>query len=483
MKSMKESIASKRLTGIEAQIKKKMQEWSVPGAAVAVIHKEEVLYCSGFGYRDVNKQLPVDAETLFGIGSSTKPFTTMILAMLVQEGKIEWDTPIKEYLPNFRMYDAVATEMLTFRDIACHRSGMPDHNFMCHKPMLTAQQWVDALPYLEPNLSFRHAFQYSSLMYAEAGYLIECLTGITYEEWVRKRIFTPLNMMNSNFSVEQTTAGSNFSMPYVMTENGIVELPFTSDQPGAAGAINSSVAELSAWVSFQLNRGVVKGQRQIQEDIIQELYIPQIIVRQGGALPEFPEMPHTTYGLGWFIDCYRGHHLVHHAGRIDGFTAHVSFIPEKDVGIVVLANQNISFLPDSLAYTLYDQLLGMETIDWTSKFQQHEKKLYEMIAAMNPAADPVDVPNAQKDLLPLDSYTGLYNHPAYGDITIKQVDGKLVFDYRTLISDLTGLNSLQFLAEDVGLPFIFTVDEHEKVVGVQLPLEPSVQPIAFSKQS
>ncbi|WP_223067530.1 serine hydrolase domain-containing protein [Paenibacillus caui] len=256
---MEKSEVSAKLQNIEKIIEQTMQSWKTPGVAVAVVHKEGLVYCSGFGYRDKAEQLPVDTETVFAIGSSTKPFITTVLAMLVNEGKMKWDTPIKQYVPDFRMHDEAATKQLTFRDIACHRSGMPSHQFMFVEANMTAGEWILCLPDLEPNLPFRYAFQYSNLMFAQAGYLIERITGTPWEEWVRELIAKPIGMAQSNFSVAETTAGSNYAKPYAVAENDILEIPFTKDQPGSARAMNASIADMAAWVSFQLHKGAVQA--------------------------------------------------------------------------------------------------------------------------------------------------------------------------------------------------------------------------------
>ncbi|MCY9514636.1 serine hydrolase [Paenibacillus apiarius] len=478
---MEKSVYLERMSGITARIEEAMREFEVPGLAVAVVHKQDVLFRSGFGLRDVARQLPVNTETVFGIGSSTKSFTAMVLAMLVQEGGLEWDAPVKQYWPDFRMHDAVATELLTFRDIACHRSGMPNHQFLFYKPVLTDRELLDQLRYLEPSLPFRQEWQYSNVMFFIAGCLIGSITGTPWEQWVESKIFAPLGMKNSNFSVAHTTAGDNFSLPYDITKAGVAEIPFTEDRAGAAGDINACVSDLAAWVSMQLNQGESQGHRLLSEELMQEMQRPQTVIGPGHLL-HFPEMPYSAYGLGWIIDIYRGHKLVHHGGKNNGFTAHVSFMPADEIGIVILANRDSSYLPDCLAYTLYDQLLAKEPIDWMGRFKQEEAKLRKMIDDMNDPSEPAEPKPSYDPRFPFDDYTGHYYHPAYGGITIHRLEQELSMEYRTIMSGLIPLDQTKFRTEDGAMDVTFARNEEGGIQSLQLPLEPTVSEIVFVKQ-
>ncbi|WP_253185716.1 serine hydrolase domain-containing protein [Bacillus licheniformis] len=206
---MKQSL--KALKGFRAFAEEKMKEWNVPGAAVAVIKEDEIIMAEGFGFRDKERKLKVNPETVFAIGSASKAFTTAAMAVLADEGKMEWDKPVREYLPEFKMHDPVATERMTPRDLACHRSGLPRHEMMWYNSSFSREELFRRIRYLEPNQDFRSKWQYQNLMYMTAGYLAGRIAGTTWEDLVHERLFKPLHMTSSSFSVEDMQKLSDFA--------------------------------------------------------------------------------------------------------------------------------------------------------------------------------------------------------------------------------------------------------------------------------
>src|SRR5512135_766034 len=200
--------------------------WQAPGVAVGVIRGEDVLLCEGFGLRDREGQQPVTPNTLFAIGSSTKGFTTFDLGLLVDEGRLNWDKPIRDFLPTFQLHDPVASERLTPRDMVSHRVGLPRHDLMWYNSPLSRQEIFGRLRYLEPNKDIRQAFQYNNLMFLSAGVLIEHLSGRSWEDFTRQRIFEPLGMNRSNFSVTASQQSDDFALPYREKKDQIERIPF-----------------------------------------------------------------------------------------------------------------------------------------------------------------------------------------------------------------------------------------------------------------
>ncbi|MGQ9471397.1 MAG: serine hydrolase domain-containing protein [Candidatus Aminicenantales bacterium] len=235
-----------------------MKQWEVPGMGVGAVKNGQVILAEGFGYRNLAQKLPVTPNTLFAIGSATKAFTTMGLGLLVEEGKIEWDKPVRQYLPEFKLRDEIATERLTVRDFVCHRSGLPRHEALWYGSSFSRKDIVKRLRYLNFSADIRSTFQYNNLMFLTAGYLIEKLTNSSWEEFTRQRIFEPLGMKSSNFSVTDTQKTDDYALPYVLKDKAVIEVPFRNvDTIGPAGSINSNVIDMLKWVRFHLDKGKV----------------------------------------------------------------------------------------------------------------------------------------------------------------------------------------------------------------------------------
>jgi CubicO group peptidase (beta-lactamase class C family) len=401
--------AREALAGYDEFVAKALQDWNVPGLAVAIVKGGEVVYAKGFGYRDVEGRQPVTADTVFSIGSSSKAFTTFVLGTLVDEGRLDWDKPVITFLPGFQLYDANATALITPRDLVTHRSGLPRHDLVWYNNnSLSRREMVEHLRYLEPNEQLRAKFQYNNLMYLTAGHLIEHLTGKTWEDNVRERIFEPLGMTNSNFSVLDSQKAPDFAQPYRERDDKIEKIPFRHiETVGPAGSINSSVNDMARWIRLHLSGGKVGDRQLINPAILADLHTPRM---PSGAPPERPEILPVGYALGWFVEVYRGRPLVHHGGNIDGFSALVAMLPQDDLGMVVLTNRNGTDLPDLLVRHTADRFLKLDPIDWIG----------EELAKLNTGKAADKEAEAKKDTLRkpgtkpahrLEEYAGEYEHP------------------------------------------------------------------------
>ncbi|WP_339158620.1 serine hydrolase [Paenibacillus sp. FSL W8-0186] len=463
-------------------IEKLRKEWNIPGIAISVVQKNQVLFSSGFGERNMKEKLPVNTETLFPIASSTKPFTAMALSILLNEQNMDWDTPIKQYWPSFQMQDPYATDHLTLRDIACHRSGLPRHDMVLHNTTLTREEISESLRFLDPSLPVRYVWQYSNIMYILIGFFIEQQTGMTWEEWVKNKIFEPLEMSSTLFSAESLQHLDNYAMPYTAVGDGIIEIPLTNlDIQGPAGSIISNVTDLSAWLSLLLNHGQTHGNSVISEAQLNEMLFPQIVVGPG----EFPEIPYTFYGLGWFVEVYRGRKLISHGGNTTGFSTHISFMPDDDIGIVILANMEVTQLPECIAYHMYDQILGLGPIDWNTRFKVKNEQLRQALASMRNSDYSITDIDDPEPSYPISSYLGEFNHPAYGSAVVCEREGSLFLNYKdaelplyhynhNIFKVVDERNDAQFLIE-------FNVNEDGKCDYLNMPLEPTpgVKDISF----
>lgn len=480
------TTAKDALAGFDDVVNDAMKKLDVPGMAIAIVKGKQVIYAKGFGYRDVEKQLPVTADTLFAIGSSTKAFTTFVLGTLVDEGKVEWDKPLRTYIPWFKLPDASMTEHLSVRDTVTHRSGLPRHDLVWYNNFeSTREAFVRKLAYLEPSADLRQKWQYNNLMYLTAGYLTEVITGKTWEDAVRARIFDPLGMKRSNFSVADSQKDSDFAQPYAKRDGQVVKIPFRPiTNIGPAGSINSSVNEMARWVSVHLNSGKYGDKKIAEAATVADMHTAHMVT---GAVNPEPEITGGEYGMGWFTDNYRGRRRVQHGGNIDGFSANVVLFPKDDLGMVVLTNLNGTPLRDLIAQVAADRLLGLKPNDWIGQgvarraaseaaTKEGEKKKGDArLAGTQPSHKLAD-------------YAGDYEHSGYGVLTVALNGDKLEATFNKIATPLEHWHYDTFSggkAKDgvfENMKYSFQADASGFIAGVSAPFEASVSPIVFKKK-
>jgi CubicO group peptidase (beta-lactamase class C family) len=463
------------------------ESWEAPGLALAVVKDGEVVFARGFGRRDVDGKLPVTPDTLFAIGSSTKAFTTFVLGTLVDEGKLDWDKPVKTYLPGFQLYDEVTTDLITPRDLVTHRSGLPRHDLVWYNAQeLPRQELVARLAYLEPNETLRNKFQYNNLMFLTAGYLAEVITGKSWEDDVRERIFAPLGMERSTFTVEAMQQDPDFALPYEERDDKVVRVPYRPiGNMGPAGSIDSSADEMARWMEVHLADGRYGDRRLIAASTLAEIHSPQIPL---GTPPERPEISPTSYGMGWFVDVYRGHPRVFHGGNIDGFSALVTLFPQDGLGIVALTNKGASGLPSVVTLHAADRLLGLEPIDWNreglARRAQGQEATKEAKERKEIARRPGTMPAH-----PLAEYAGRYTNPGYGDLDVAVEGDHLSLTFHRITTPLEHWhyevwNAPEGAADPVfeGLKFRFETDVRGYVAALHSQFEPRLDELVFKRQ-
>ncbi len=406
------------LDGFDDFMSLAMREFKVPGAAVAVVKDGKIILAKGYGYRDVARQLPITGATLFPIASITKSFTVTALGTLVDQGRLDWDKPVREYLPGFQMFDPVATEQLTARDMVTHRSGLPRHDLIWYSSSLSREELVARLRYLEPNKPIREKFQYNNLMFVTAGYLGGRILGSSWEDLVRQRILEPLGMMNSKFSSDDARKSPDYALPYRKNRKTEVvsEIAFSNwGDVGPAGAMNSSIDDMSKYLLMHLSKGSFAGKQVLSRNNVDQMQSPQMVM-QGSPL--FAEIGESSYGMGLFIETYRGHKHVQHGGNLDGFSLILSFLPNDGIGVVVLTNLDGTFLRNLIPYVVYDRLLGLDSIDWVQRFREIERKerTQELSADKRGYTGRKEGTRPSHDLA---EYGGEFQHPGYGMLTIR----------------------------------------------------------------
>ena len=478
--------AKQALADFDAIVNKGLQGLNVPGIAVAIIVEDEVVLAKGYGFKDLEKKVPMTPDTLLAIGSSSKAFTVFALGTLVDEGKLDWDKPLRNYIPWFRLYDSFASERLSPRDTVTHRSGLPRHDLSWYNnTAISREELVRRLAYLKPTADLRAIWQYNNLMYLTAGYLVEVLTGKTWEDGVRAQVLSPLGMKRTNFSVADSQKDSDFSLPYQEREGKLEKMPFRSlTNMGPAGSINSSVNEMSNWVLVHINGGKLKDKQIINPQTVQDMHLAHMPT---GETPEIPEVTPADYGMGWFVDSYRGHGRVHHGGNIDGFSAMVSMLPQDRVGFVVLSNKNGTGLPELLIRHASDLILGLEAKDWVGEAAKSKVKGEAASKEAEKKKAARRVPNT-KPSHGLDAYAGDYFHPGYGDLKVTVEKGQLTFIYNNITTPLdhwhydtfNGVRAGDPVFEDSKLNFI--TDTNGNVARLEAPFEATLDPIVFEKK-
>lgn len=423
---------SSKLAEIDAYAEKVRNEWNVPGLAVAIVKDDKVIFAKGYGVRELGKPDKVDENTLFAIASNSKAFTTAALAILIDRGLISsWDDKVSTYLPEFQMYDAYVTREMTIRDLVCHRSGLDTFSgdLLWYETTYTPDEILRRVRYLKPVSSFRSKYGYQNLMFIAAGRIIEKVSGKSWGEFIKEQILLPLGMTRTTTSVRDIK--DNYAAPH--NESGgkglrVLPLGNIDNAIGAAG-LNSSVADVAKWLRLQLGRGKYEGKQIFSEQRAGEMWSPCMIV---GTSPfptkEAPTQVFVGYGLGWFISDYRGRKLISHSGGLDGMISQTALMPSENLGVVVLTNSETS-----AALAIRNKILDLftdatEKRDWSAEYLKIAKQRKERREAEEKKAEAARVPNT-KPSLPLKSYEGIYSSQMYGDVQIKEENGKLVMRF------------------------------------------------------
>jgi CubicO group peptidase (beta-lactamase class C family) len=431
---------------LDAYVASSMKTFEVPGMAVAIVKEGKVVVAKGYGVRRLDDPTPVDEFTLFGIGSNTKAFTTAALATLVDQGKLSWDDPVYQRLPGFVMYDPYVSHEMTIRDLLTHRSGMGlgEGDLLFWPPTTyTRDEIIYKLRFMKPQSSFRSHYAYDNLLYMTAGQIIPAVTGTSWDDYIRQRIFTPLGMSHSRVTNANFQSGDDYAYPHSRVEAKLQVIPFeVLDNAGPAGSIQSCAADMAKWVLLQLNRGkfVDHDGRLFTEPRSQEMWSPQTILPIGDFPPQLAGLKpqFADYALGWALRDYHGRRLVGHTGGVAGFVSRVMLVPEENLAVVVLTNAEEDGAFDAILYHVLDYYFRVPPTDWIAGFRSwEESRQKEAAESMKKAAGSRAADS--KPSLPLEKYAGVYRDAWYGPITVRMENGGLVisFDHTTgMIGDL-----------------------------------------------
>jgi len=418
----------------DAYVAKVMKDWHVPGVSIAIVEDGHT-YTKGYGVRTLGDPAPVDAQTLFAIGSSSKAFTVAGLGMLVDEKKIAWDDRITKELPWFEMYDPYVTREITIRDALTHRSGLLRGDALWYGSDLKRDEIVRRIRYIKPAWSFRSKFEYNNLMLLTAGEIIPAVTGQNWDDFVRQRLFVPLGMTSSNTTIRALVGQADVARPHQSIDGKLRVIPYRNiDNIAPAGAINSNAADMAHWMSMLLDGGTCGGRRLLQQSTVAQMFTPQTIMPLEFPWTLYAPASHfLDYGLGWLLFDYRGQKAVQHAGNIDGMSALVSMLPERRLGVTVLTNADGDFLGNAVMYRVFDDVLGGAQSDQGATILNIYHTEFEKGMQAKKKRDAQRVTGTRPSLA-LDRYAGIYRNDLYGDAVVTRA-GK---DVRFHLLGMTG---------------------------------------------
>lgn len=418
--------------GLERYVDAAIRTWKVPGLAIAIVRNDSVIYTKGFGVLAFGSTTPVDDRTLFEIGSSSKAFTATLVAMLVSDGKLQYDEKLADLLPGFRLYDPVANAEVTVRDALTHRAGLSRAELAWLGAGVSREEVLHRLRFLKPQSPFRSRWSYQNMMYLAAGEAAARAAGDSWDHLVVQRIFAPLGMTSTFTSVPADRA--NIATPHGLIGDSVYTKPHMDIQDVApAGSIVSSAHDMAQWLRFQLNDGVVNGKRLVSHVALAETHAPQILMSPGvNPRTVSDTAPATTlfsaYGMGWMIEDYHHQLMWQHGGNTDGMTTAVGMLPEKKFGVVVLSNMNGAQLPALLMHYIFDRQLGLPMQDVSAE-------AFARYAVQRKRADSLEAaqqrPAHAEPPVPLPAYVGTYADSLYGEAKVTLANGQLQLERGT----------------------------------------------------
>jgi CubicO group peptidase (beta-lactamase class C family) len=470
---------------VERFVTEQLAAWEVPGCAVAAVRCGRVELARGWGLRDREAGLPVTADTLFAIGSVTKAFTATTVGALVDEGLLEWDRPLRDYVPGVRLHDPNVTDRLTIVDLLAHRSGLPRHDLAwIGQPGRSRAEIVRCLRFLPLSRDLRQEFQYCNLGYLVAGHVVEALSGIPWEDFVRGRLLKPLGMGRTNLSVAEMLADDDHAAAYTRRDGVIVPVPQRPLPAVApAGAINSSAADMTRWLLAQLAGGQLDGAAVMSPATAMRQLTPQMLTL--GA-EEMPGLTYYAYGLGWLIGRYRERNMAMHNGGIDGFLTTCMLLPDDGIGVAVLTNTSASQLDAVVACRVLDELLGAEPLDM---FGFLKPRFDAGLAGIRAAKAARRVVPGAPPARPLSAYAGEYEHPGYGTLAIALDEDALRPSLGTMDLRLVhrhyetfDLEWHELTEQPMVFPLTFLSAPDGDVNALTVQLEPLVEPLRFDRR-
>jgi len=446
---------------LDAYIHRGLSDWNVPGLSLVIVKDGKVVIRKGYGVRDIETKQPVDEQTLFMIASNTKLFTGTALALLETRGRISLNDPVTRYFPDYKLYDPVATQLVTIRDLLAHRIGTKTFqgDFTFWNTRLSREEIIRRMRLLKPSQLFRQDYGYCNSCFLTAGEVIPKVTGRSWEDYVRDSLLLPLKMVNSMPLSTGIEKQANVARPYTTAYTGTLQrIPYDNwNNLAPAASIVSNVSELTNWLQFQLDSGRFEGKRIVPFSVLAKTRDVNIVTgsRKSGSLP----MHFRGYGLGLFAADYNGRQIYWHTGGAGGMVSNVCFVPEERLGIAILTNQDNQSFFEALRYQVLDAYLGVPYTDRSAFFLPGFRQ--ELQGQLSEIAGWRTRLKGQKPALPLSLYAGGYTNPLYGDISVSMAGNKLLVrfpNHPDLSATLTYMDKDEWLMEYNNIEYgIFSV--------------------------
>lgn len=442
-----------KLDGFDAYMAKTLKDWNAPGVGVGIVVNDKLVFAKGYGYRDYEKKLPFTAGTMSPIASNTKLFTAVAAGMLVEEGKLTWDKPVRDSVPSIRFYNDQLNNSVTLRDMLSHRTGITRHDTIWYKSDFTRKELFEKLAYLEPEQPLRQRFLYNNLMFAAAGYLIELQSGKTWEQFVRERILEPLQMTSTSYSIADMLKRPEFGVGFTERRDSfeLYRIPYYEDIGGVApcGAIVSNIEDMSHWLIALMNGGKYNGRQVLPPEVLKATLEPAIALPNVGLETRgWAEVLNAAYGMGRETASYRGHLITLHGGDLPGFHTQVSFMPQEHIGVIVFEIGNHSQpLYNIVTYNVYERLLGMSLTPWSERQLDIRLKNKKAETESRTKKNEGRVPDT-KPSHALADYAGSYENTAYGVMKIGLKDNQLQFDFHKIRMPMTQFHYDRFDTPD-----------------------------------
>lgn len=480
--SFGQEIGDLDLTELDKYIEEAYQNWEIPGLAIAIVKNNQVVFSKGYGVTDTETNKPVDENTIFGIASNTKAMTAAALAILVDEKKISWDDKVQKYLPWFQLYNHYVSAEMTIRDLLCHRSGLKTFSgdLLWYASNYDRNEVIRRARYLEPTFGFRSGFGYSNIMFLTAGQIVEVVSGESWDDFLISKFFKPLEMKRTSTTIRSLNSAGNYVMGHNKVDGKQLPIPWVNwDNIAPAGSVNSSVLDMSKWMTLQLNQGAIGDSVYFSKNASVDMWTVQNPTKvTENSMKLMPTKHFSGYGLGWSLYDYHGRKIATHGGGLIGQISRVCLVPEEQLGIVILSN-SINSLPANLAYEILDRYFGTEEKDW-SNYALQRTKSYEERAEQRRNQEIQNRITTSTPSLELEEFVGLYSGELYGDARVSLKNGKLKVTF-VPTPDFTGelshwqYNTFQIkLSYTTGLPegktqFILNDDGKVSEMKIDIP--------------
>ncbi|TFG95893.1 serine hydrolase [Candidatus Thorarchaeota archaeon] len=478
------------LNGFDDELEKLRVHWDAPGISCVALKDNEIIYSHAVGLRDIGKNLPMTPHTIQPIGSCSKSFTSTAVAMLVEDGKLDWDTPVHKMFPKFELKDPTASAKTTLVDMLSHRTGLPRHDAVWMDGEFTYDQIFDYLPHLDFSRDFRTTFQYNNLMYIAAAAIVEEISGVNFRKFVSKRIFKPLKI-NANMFLQDMLKDKDHTKGYLYLNAERSEVKYDAIAHAediavtGAGTINAGTADIAEWLKFHLNIGTVDGKQLLSPENIKRTHTPVVIggySRLDEWVPGQKWIKQSAYALGWHTEIYRGFTRVSHSGHTEGSSTKIYFLPGEGIGVGVMVNEYGNPLTDVIGKIILDKLLKLEPVDWSKIIKPSYDEFLKVIQQTKEKEADLRIADTKPAHL-VENYCGNYHNPGYGTFAIISEEGELRAMLGSLKFRLTHYHydtfQYHYDRQDFRDTLTFYTESSGDIESFTIRLEMQVPPIRF----